>query len=126
MSSWSIKRNKSFPREWRAANNTSSVVVNEIIRITSDFDSLRVSEEVVEDVSSVDEAVPVGEWSSEAHCPLAGGQKLNWIILAALKEEVALSELNIEAWELGIIDPLLNLGEGELSSKSSVSQSGSK
>ena len=121
-----MKRNKSFPREWRAVDNAQSAAVNEIVGVSSDFDSLWVSEEVVEDVSSVDEAAPVGEWSSEAHCSLTGAQKLNWVSFAALDEEVIVSELNVEAWELGIVDPYLNFGEGELSSKSSPSQSGAK
>ena len=122
-----MKRNKSFPREWRAVDNTQSVAVNEIVGVSSDFDSFWVSEEVVEDVSSVDEAAPVREGSSEkAHCPLVGAQKLNWVGFAALYEEVIVSELDVEARKLGIVDPLLNFGEGELSSKSSVSQSGSK
>ena len=102
------------------------MVVNEIVRVSSEFYSLRVSEEVIEDVPSVDEAVPVWEGPPEAHCALAGGQKLNWVVLAALQEEVVFSELNVEAGELGIVDPLLDVGEGKLSSKSSASESGSK
>ena len=102
------------------------MAIHKIVRIFSEFDSLWVSEEVVEDVPSVDEAVPVWEGPPEAHCALAGGQKLNWVVLAALQEEVVVSELNVEARELGIVDPLLDVGEGKLSSESSVSESGSK
>lgn len=113
--------------EWRTANDAESIVILEFVDIIAcKSDSFGVCEEVIEDIPSVNVAVPVRKASSEAHSSISVPNELNWVVFTALEPEVGVPDLNIEAWELGIIEPLLNFGEGELVSESSLSEPGAK